>query len=68
MPMTAKVVQRAEVDADTLILYDDGSDFSALIKKAESLRKKGQRVRVQREAESDLTSREVIRLDRGARA
>lgn len=60
--------QRAEADADTLILYDDGSDYAALIKKAESLRKKGQRVRVLREQESDLTGGEVIRLDRGARA
>jgi len=60
--------QRAEADADTRILYDDESDYAALIRKAESLRKKGQRVRVLREAESDLSVGEVIRLDRGARA
>ena len=60
--------QRAEYDADTLILYDEASDPAALIRKAESLRKKGLRVRVQREAEADCRSREVIRMDRGARA
>lgn len=60
--------QRADYDTDALVLYDDATDPAALIKKAESLRKKGLRVRVQREAESDGTCREVIRLDRGARA
>lgn len=60
--------QRAEFDADALVLYDEESDYAALIRKADSLRKKGLRVRVQREMESDATGREVIRLDRGARA
>ena len=67
-PLARLFEQRAEYDIDTLILYDDASDPAVLIRKAESLRKKGLRVRVQREAESDGTSREVIRLDGGARA
>jgi len=55
--------QREDYDTDVLVLYDDASDPAALIRKAESLRKKGLRVRVQREAESDGRSREVVRLD-----
>ena len=67
-PLSRLFEQRAEYDVDALVLYDEQSDPAALIKKAESLRKKGLRVRVQREAESDFTSREVIRLEGGTRA
>lgn len=58
---------KPDFDLDAKIVYDETSDFAALIKKAEALRNKGLRVRVQREAESDQTSRETLRLDNEVR-
>ena len=59
---------RPDYDLDALVIYDDKTDPEELIDTAEALRQKGLRVRVQREAESQLTSREVIWLGKEARA
>ena len=66
--ITRFLEHRPDYDLDALVLYDDATDPEELIDTAEALRQKGLRVRVQREAESQLTSREVIWLGKEARA
>ena len=58
--------KKPSFDMDALIVYDDETDTAELIRKAETLRRKGLRVRTLREGESDQTGREIYRLNRRA--
>ena len=59
---------KPDYEADALVLYDDATDPLEIAKTAESLRKKGYRVRVQREEEHCPSCREMIRLTKEANA
>ena len=59
---------KPDYEADALVLYDDETDPLEIAKTAESLRKKGYRVRVQREEEHCPSCRETIRLNKEANA
>ncbi|HWQ06084.1 MAG TPA: ATP phosphoribosyltransferase regulatory subunit, partial [Feifaniaceae bacterium] len=54
-------------DVDALVLYDDTTDPADLIGTVEALRRRVKSVRVQREAQLDVTCREIVRFDGGTR-
>jgi ATP phosphoribosyltransferase regulatory subunit len=59
MPETAR-----EYDVDTLLLYDEGCDLTALYAAADTLRKEGS-VMLQKEIPAKLTYRQAVRFENG---
>ena len=57
---------RAEFDADVLICYESIADAPLAVLTAESLRAKGETVRVEAEAPQNLRFRRVLRAEKGA--
>ena len=57
---------RAEFDADVLICYDAIADAPLAVRTAETLREKGETVRVEAEIPQGLRFRRVLRATRGA--
>ena len=59
--------QTPAFDVDALVLYNDDTDSAELICEVEALKQRVKSVRVQREAEADVTCREVIHVSGGTR-